>query len=305
MQMAPPRKQPENEKERIKLERRRNQAKRQYEKKKVDILAQNRLSHEKNKAKWNASKASKQKEIRQEIKIKKGGYQVVVPSIDVTIEAIGGHFSGDGCCLSDTRCISMFTMDRDTAMAYEGVLGGSSRKQGAGFYWRTNASVFHDACQKLLPYSWTKSEQLMETVKENRDNALIKEMKTLDSMHPEMYKWMDDLTFDKVIAGFFTADGHCTNRHANMRAYVVFGQKLPGILRCIASRYPGGSAINEYNPVANGNKIGQDGKPYVAYQLTFSGVNALHLLERIYPWIIAERVKKGVKKTIELHKRNG
>jgi len=302
--MAPPRKNPTNEAERIKLERKREQSKRRYEKKKVDILARNRLSHEKNKTEWNKSKALKQKEVRQEIKIKKGGYEVVVPYINITIEALGGHFSGDGCCLSDSRCLGVFTMDRDTAMAYEGLLGGSAKKQAKGFYWRTNASVFDSACQKLAPYAWTKTEQLIEAIKQNRNNAHIKEMKLLDSVHPEMYNGMDDETFDKVIAGFFTADGHCTNRHANLRAYVVFGQKLPGILHCIASRYPGASAINPYNPTANGNKVGQDGIPYIAYQLTFSGENAVHLLERIYPWIMSERVKKSVKKTIELHKKN-
>lgn len=300
--MAPPRKEPDTEAERLKLQKRREQYKRRYEKNKEGILAKNRLAHEKNKEKWNKSKSIKQKAVRSEVKIKKNAYNVVVPAITPTLEALGGHFSGDGCCLSDSRCLSVFTMDRDTAAAYEGMFGGSIQEQSNGFYWRTNAGVFGRTCELLTPFAWTKAPQLIEAIKTDRNNDLVRSLKTSDTLGPSICVEMDDLTFDKVVAGFFTADGHCTNRHANLRAYVVFGQKLRGILDCIASRYPGASAINPYTPTANGSKTSRvTGEEYNAFQMTYSGENAVKLLERIYPWIVAERVKKSVKKTLDLH----
>jgi hypothetical protein len=284
--MAPPIKVAETETERLKLERRRLQYKRNYEKKRVDILKKNRLCHERN-----------------EIKVKKGEYIAVVPAVFPTLEALGGHFSGDGCCLSDTKCLGVFTLDRDTAMCYEGLLGGSTKKQAAGYYWRTNASVFHSACEKLIPFSLTKSNQLDNAIKVNRNNDLIRNMKQNDFTDLESSKAMDNQTFDKFFAGFFTADGHCTSRGAGSRAYIVLAQKHPSILHLISSRYDGGSKIKEYNPTANGSKLDRNGNNYKAYQLTYSGDNACAILERIYPYILAERVKKTVKRTIDFHKK--
>ena len=299
--MVPPRKVPSDEKEAAKLQRRREQYKRNYEKKKVDILKKNRDSFERNSEKWKGRKAEKAKEVLNEIKVRKNEYVAVVPEITPTLEALAGHFAGDGCCLSDSRCLGVFSLDRDTVMSYEGFFGGSTKKQGKGYYWRTNAASFVSACERLAPLALTKSNQLYEAIKTDRSNLVIKEMKSNDYVYAEGAARMDDEMWWKFLAGFFTADGHCTSRGSGARAYVVFGQHHPSILHLIASRCPGGSEVKMYNPTANGSRVSQNGEKYTAYQLTFSGEPALRLLEGILPWVMAERVKKSVQRAIDLH----
>lgn len=302
--MAPPRKHYDNEEDRIKAEKRRAKYRRAYQRKRLSILAKNKACHERNKERYNASKAEKQKLVRQEIKVAKGRYEVVEACITPTIEAVCGHFSGDGCVLSDTKTLGVFSMDLETLKCYEYFFGGHTRKQGNGYYWRTRQPTFTKACEELAKFAWTKQKQLLLAMSAERKNDVLKEMKNQDLVDKEQVLTLDPAIIDKVVAGFFTADGHCTNRHAKLSAYVVFGQKFPKILEIIAENYNGASVIKPYNPTANGNKIDKHGKAYIAYQLTFSGENALALLKRIEPWIISERVKKNVLRTIQLHEQN-
>lgn len=297
--MAPPRKQPKTEEERKRLEDQREKSRRRYQRKRLAILAENKLTHEKNKDRYNKQKAEKQKEIRAQVKIAKNKYVTVEEVITPTIEAIGGHFSGDGCVMSKNGGLCVYSLDLDTLKAYEGVLGGgTTKKQGKGYLWRTKNSETPGIIALLTPYAWTKQEQLLVATNGGNED----ELKRLKTVNPSYTVLPDGM--EKVIAGFFTADGHCTNRHANLRSYVVFGQHHRAILETIKSFYPGGSEISPYTPTANGSKVDKNGEYYTSFQLTYSGDAALGLLKSIYPWIIAERVKKSVQRCIKLHEKN-
>ena len=301
--MAPPRKETKDPEEALRLEKLREKNRRRYQRKRLTILARNKKTHEENKEKYGKRKAAKAKQVLDEVKLTKNKYEVVVPCIQPTVAALGGHFSGDGCCLSDSRSLTVFTMDLETAASYEGAFGGSKKKTGNGYVWRTNAACYRDACEDLLPFALTKSNQIRESLNDQPCNDTIRAMKGIDYVDEDAASLMNELQFDQFFAGFFTADGHCTSRGKGMRVYIVLGQKHPAILKLISSRYPGGSKINPYNPTANGSKVDEKGYKYEAYQLTYSGDPALAILKRIYPWIVSERVKKSVKRAIDLHKR--
>lgn len=301
--MAPPRKQTSDPEEAERLARLREKNRKRYQRKRLSILARNKKTHEQNKEKYGKRKAAKAKQVSEEVKLAKNKYEVVVPRIQPTVAALGGHFAGDGCCLSDLRCLSVFTLDLDTAACYEGALGGSKKKQGKGYLWRTNAACYRGACKELLPFALTKSNQIRESLNDKACNDSIRVMKSIDYVDENAASLMNELQFDQFFAGFFTADGHCTSRGRGMRAYIVLGQKHPSVLRLISSRYSGGSEIKSYNPTANGSKVDRNGEKYEAYQLTYSGEPALVILKRIYPWILSERVKRSVKRAIDLHER--
>lgn len=301
--MAPPRKQTDDPVEALRLEKLREKNRRRYQRKRLTILARNKKIHEENKEKYGKRKAEKAKQVLDEVKLAKKKYEFVVPCIQPTVAALGGHFAGDGCCLSDSRSLSVFTMDLETAVSYEGAFGGSTKKNGNGYLWRTNAACYRGACEDLLPFALTKSNQIRESLNDQPCNETIRAMKSVDYVDEDAALLMNELQFDQFLAGFFTADGHCTSRGKGMRAYIVLGQKHPAVLRLISSRYHGGSEIKPYNPTANGSKVDKNGDKYEAYQLTYSGEPALAILKRIYPWILAERVKKSVKRAIDLHER--
>lgn len=145
-------------------------------------------------------------------------------------------------------------MDIETLKCYEIYFGGTTRKQGSGYYWRTRIGGFENACKELARFSWTKKDQLLLAISPERSAERLRDMKNEDLVDKENALKIDADAIDKVVAGFFTADGHCTSRHGKFSAYVVFGQKFPGILEIIASVYEGGSAINPYVPSANGKK---------------------------------------------------
>ncbi len=304
--MAPPRKIPTNQTEAARLEKQRERNRARYRRNRNEILARNKVTHAKNRDKYLKRKNENARlRTRREAKERRTALRKE-PTIGInpTIEALGGFFSGDGCAHSDSRRLSFFSETLEVAKAFEAVLGGSVRKakRQPGYIWTAQGEAAIHAARQLVRYAPTKQDQI-EHMLNVFDKGLParfqkEEMEKMKHVEPTLRMPLTPA----IVAGFFSADGFAGRRVH--QPYVVFGQKYRAILDAIAALFPGGSEVKPYNPSCNGCKTNKDGNAFEAYQLTYSGDAARHILEKMEPFIVVERKREIARLLLSMNKEN-